>query len=82
MDVTSEDEAALKVAAATVGPISVAIDASHMSFQFYKDGVYDEPECSSTELDHGVLVVGYGTTPDGKDYWLVKNRWVWWVEGV
>ncbi|XP_003740719.1 cathepsin L1 [Galendromus occidentalis] len=75
VDVPSRDEEALKEAAGVVGPVSVAIDASGQNFQFYKDGVYDEITCSSTSLDHGVLVVGYGTTRDGKDYWLVKNSW-------
>lgn len=43
----------------------------------FASGIYYEKECSSEELDHGVLVVGYGfegEDVDGKKYWIVKNR--------
>jgi cathepsin L len=72
-DVSQGDENAL-LNAVYHTPTSVAIDASHQSFQFYSGGVYYEPQCSAQQLDHGVLAVGYGVA-GSKDYWLVKNSW-------
>ena len=59
--------------AVSLQPVSVAIEADTSVFQFYSSGVMDSQSCG-TQLDHGVLVVGYGTK-DGKDYWKVKNSW-------
>merc|ERR1719183_386935 len=70
-DVPSNDESALK-AAVSQQTVSVAIEADKSAFQLYKGGVLDNSACGK-QLDHGVLVVGYGT--DGKDYWKVKNSW-------
>jgi len=71
-DVTSQSEPALQ-SAIVKQPVSVAIDASQSSFQFYSSGVYYESRCSPTQLDHGVTAVGYGNA--GSDYYIVKNSW-------
>jgi hypothetical protein len=71
-DVPSQDEDALKTAVSRQ-PVSVAIEADKSVFQLYKSGVFTSTSCGN-QLDHGVLVVGYGTQ-DGTDYWKVKNSW-------
>lgn len=71
-DVPPNDEGSLLKAVANQ-PVSVAIQASGSDFQFYSEGVFTG-DCG-TELDHGVAIVGYGTTLDGTKYWIVKNSW-------
>jgi len=58
--------------AVTTQPIAVAIEADQDAFQFYSSGVLTGT--CGTNLDHGVLAVGYGAL-DGKNYWKVKNSW-------
>jgi len=78
-DVTAKDTEALKEAVSKQ-PVSVAIEADQTVFQFYQGGVISSG--CGTKLDHGVLVVGYGSDA-GKDYWKVKNSWgaTWGEEG-
>lgn len=70
-DVAVNSETALETAIVQQ-PVSVAVEADQSVFQFYSGGVMDS--ACGTQLDHGVLAVGYGTDA-GKEYYLVKNSW-------
>ena len=70
-DVPSGSELAL-MTALTEQPVSVAVEADQSVFQFYSGGVLTA-SCGSN-LDHGVLAVGYGTQ-GGQDFYKVKNSW-------
>ncbi|KAJ8930742.1 hypothetical protein NQ314_016427 [Rhamnusium bicolor] len=70
------NEADLKAAVAYIGPIAAGMDASDEDFHFYFKGIYNSKTCKNSidDLNHAVLIVGYGSE-NGDDYWLVKNSW-------
>lgn len=66
-DVPPSNEAAMKKALSGQ-PVSIAIEADQQAFQLYHNGVFDAT--CGTQLDHGVLAVGYNA-----DAFIVKNSW-------
>lgn len=68
--IKSSDDEMMK--AISKQPVSIAIEADQREFQLYKSGVFST-SCG-VNLDHGVLVVGYGNE-NNLDYYLVKNSW-------
>jgi hypothetical protein len=70
----SGSESELVDAVAKWGPIPVGIDASRSSFQLYKNGIYYDASCSSSQTNHMLLIVGYGSS-NGNDYWIARNSW-------
>jgi cathepsin L len=71
-DVKPNDQISL-LNAVSLGPVSVALSADTRYFQSYTGGILDATACY-TELNHGVLITGYGTD-NGQKYWNVKNSW-------
>jgi len=80
MNVASGSDASLQAALSSVGPVSVAIDATE-TLQRYSGGILNDYSCNSQALNHGVLAVGYGNA-NGQNYYIVKNSWgASWGEG-
>lgn len=79
VDVPSNNEKALQQAVYKQ-PVAVAVEADQMGWQFYGGGIMSG-SCG-TNLDHGVLAVGWGEK-NGKPYWKVKNSWggIWGEKG-
>ena len=71
----SQDETQIAAQLVKRGPLSIGINAGPM--QFYGGGVACPWKvlCNPKQLDHGVLIVGYGTDPKKGDYWKIKNSW-------
>lgn len=63
----------MKSALAIHGPVSVAMHSKRLTFMYYKEGIYSDPACSH-QIDHAVVLVGYGTLND-RPYWVVRNSW-------
>jgi hypothetical protein len=77
--VAHQNDTAL-AASVAAQPTMAIIEADGMAFQSYAGGVISASGCG-TQLDHGVLVTGYGTG-GGVDYYKVKNSWgSTWGEG-
>lgn len=77
-----DDEVLIRREVALNGPVAVAIVAC-TSFKFYAGGIYEDPNCGKSEvgMNHAVVITGYGTSKNGKDFWIVKNSWGnWWGE--
>lgn len=70
-DVQANSESAL-IKAVNQQPVAVAIEANQVAFQLYGGGIITK-ECGSA-VDHGVLLVGYGSE-NGVKFWKIKNSW-------
>ena len=56
------------------GPISCAMCTTMHFFLNYTGGIVNNTHpCNQT--DHDISVVGYGTSDNGTDYWVVRNSW-------
>jgi len=80
VNVTPNSESALQNAV-YLAPVATIVNADSTEFQLYSHGIFNLPNCTAEQANHGIAVVGYGV--NGTDYWILKNSWgtSWGMEG-
>jgi len=80
VNVPPNENALLK--AILISPVATAVMVTY-DFQLYSSGVFNDSSCTNQEIEHGILVVGYGVTSQSEKYWILKNTWAtsWGMQG-
>lgn len=80
-DISTTDELTLMRALSTIGPLSIGVMVTS-NFMSYKSGIFSDPLCNRSsfgltmeDLNHAVLLVGFGETDTGLKYWIIRNQW-------
>jgi len=68
----NKDEETIKKMLIQNGPVSGAVNGDNM--QNYSGGIMGDSYCPSNQINHAILIVGYGES-DGQKYWIIKNSW-------
>lgn len=73
LDTSDEDEIARILM--RKGPLSIGINGDEL--QLHDKGIYDpsQRDCPKDDLNHAVLIVGFGEEDDGRKFWIMKNSW-------
>ncbi|XP_046458640.1 ervatamin-B-like [Daphnia pulex] len=71
--IPANDAVTMQVALQKLGPLAVAFAVAE-SFYSYMDGVYDDTDCDNLDVNHAMVIVGWGNQ-NGLDYWIVRNSW-------
>jgi len=83
-DVKARDEQGILDALVSKGPLSVSIMVPD-EMVFYDSGVLKVDSCrhNESQIDHSVVLTGYGTDEHGTDYYTIRNSWssYWGDEG-
>lgn len=72
ISIGGKDEHYLKKVVATYGPVAVTIQTGHQFVFSAGNSVILDKGCDGYSK-HSVLIVGYGTTVTGEEYWIIKN---------
>ncbi|CAI0470166.1 unnamed protein product [Linum tenue] len=71
--VDSSDVSNIMTEVSQNGPVEVAFTV-YEDFAYYKSGVYKHIT-GGVMGGHAVKLIGWGTSEDGEDYWLLANQW-------